>query len=123
MFPESFYQHLANHTLTRIKAGPQRERFTPIWVVRVGQRVFARSWNKSESGWFGSLQQTGVGQLQYGDTILSIRARQLPADDAVHAEIDAAYLSRYTQPENVPYAQGISQPEYAQYTMEFWVAD
>jgi hypothetical protein len=123
MFPTSFFEHLAHHTLTGIKAGPHRDRFTPIWIVRVGDRVFARSWNKSENGWMGSLLQTGTGQLQYGDTTLAFKAQRLAPDDAIHAAIDAAYLARYTQPANIPYAQGITQPDYAHYTMELLATD
>jgi hypothetical protein len=123
MFPDNFFHHLANHTLTGIKAGPDRDRFTPIWVVQVGQRVFARSWNKSESGWFGNLLQNGTGHLQFGNHTIAIRAKRLLPNDTIHSAIDAAYLARYTLPESIPYAQGISQPEYAHFTIEFFMAE
>ncbi len=118
MFPPSFYQHLQQVNHTGMRAGTQRQHFTPIWVVQVGGRVFARSWTKSETGWYATLLQTGTGHLQYGDHIIAITARRLPPDDALHAAINEAYLTRYNSPENIPYAQGIAQADYAHYTLE-----
>jgi hypothetical protein len=28
-------------------------RWTPIWVVRVGEQVYVRSWHRRDTGWFG----------------------------------------------------------------------
>jgi hypothetical protein len=117
-FPTDFHQHLEDHTLTGIKAGKDRTTFLNIWMVNVEGRVFARSWGKSNRSWFTTLLDEKTGQIKYGDKVLNIRAK--PCKDALmNTKIDHAYRTRYTTPENLPYAIGITQPEYADYTMEF----
>ena len=84
-------------------------------MVQVDGRIFARSWGKSERSWFTTLlKEPATGQIKFGDRIINITG--VPCKDtALNRLIDKAYLERYTTPENIPYAQGISQPEYADY--------
>lgn len=121
-FPASFYQHLRDHNLTGIKGGRERPTFLEIWMVEVNGRIFARSWNKSARSWFTAFQKTGEGEIKYGNEIIPVQGRQLKNDPKMTDLINKAYLERYTQPENIPYAKGISQPEYADHTMEFFYA-
>lgn len=117
-FPADFYEHLKTHTLTGIKAGAERTTFLNIWMVCVDKRIFARSWGKSERSWFTTLLKENKGQIKYGDKIITIAATPCK-DSFLNKKIDQAYLAKYTSPENIPYAVGITQPEYADYTMEF----
>ena len=117
-FPKDFYEHLKNHTLTGIKGGTEHVQFLEIWMVEVNGRVFARSWNQSQRSWFTAFLETGVGQIKYGGSILSIKGVKVDSKDLIHADINRAYLERYDQPENIHYAQGITQPEYTGFTME-----
>ncbi|MBN8684151.1 MAG: DUF2255 family protein [Chitinophagales bacterium] len=117
-FPPDFYEHLQINSLTGIKAGQNRSTFLDIWMVNVEGRIFARSWGKSEKSWFTTLQQEPFGQIQYGDKVLNIRGVKCE-DPNLNRQIDEAYLQRYTTEASRPYAIGISQPEYADYTMEF----
>lgn len=119
-FPSSFFDYLATHTLIEIKGGVERKSFLSIWMVNVGQRVFARSWNKSAKSWFTAFQETGLGQVKYGDQVLDIRGEKLGSDSSLHPLINQAYLEKYTQERNLFYAQGITQPEYAEFTLEFF---
>lgn len=116
-FPSSFYKHLQQNTLTGIKGGTSRTGFLNIWMVEVEGRVFARSWGKSERSWFTALQQEGVGEIQYGYQVLPIVGK-ICTDPEINKKINAAYLKRYSTPENKVYAKAITQPEYANYTME-----
>ena len=118
-FPEDFYEYLGNNTLTGIKGGFERPGFLDIWMVEVDGRVFARSWGKSARSWFSAFLATGAGEIRYGDRVIGVKGRQLTKDPHMNARIDRAYLEKYTQEENVYYAKGITQPEYADYTMEF----
>lgn len=117
-FPPGFYQYLEDNTLTGIKAGKDRTTFLNIWMVNVDGRIFARSWGKSTRSWFTTLLAEKTGQIKYGEHLLNITAVQCN-DPLLNAKIDQAYRLRYTTPENLPYAIGITQPEYADYTMEF----
>ncbi|PHR11482.1 MAG: hypothetical protein COA40_11040 [Aequorivita sp.] len=119
-FPEDFYSHLKNHNYTEIKGGIERNSFLEIWVVSVNKRVFARSWNKSARSWFTAFIDTGVGQLKYGDKVLNVKGTKLEPTSEIQKEINQAYLKRYNQKENIYYSEGITQPEYLEYTMEFF---
>ena len=122
-FPESLYRYLSNNTLIGIKGGTERSSFLDIWMVEVNGRVFARSWNKSPNSWFTEFIKSQKGQLKYGDVILEVEGQKLDANDPTNILIDSAYLEKYNQKENLKYAQGITQPEYADYTLEFFYID
>lgn len=122
-FPTDFYTHLKEQIYTWIKGGMERETFLDIWVVAVNNRVFARSWNKSPQSWFTAFLETGVGQLKYGDNIIDVTGKKLSSNAEIQEKINQAYLSRYNQKENNFYAEGIVQPEYLDYTMEFFYAE
>jgi hypothetical protein len=117
-FPDDFYRYLQEHSHVGIKVGPDRETFLNIWMVEVAGRVFARSWNRSLSGWFGSLLQGQSGAVRYGDQTLAVVGRRPSPSSDLMSEIDQAYLKRFTRPENVPYAEGIARPAYYAYTVE-----
>jgi hypothetical protein len=119
-FPSDFYQHLSDNSLTEIKGGTTRETFLEIWVVAVGGRVFARSWNKSPRSWFTAFISEGVGEIKFGEQVFKVTGKQLASDDPIHRAIDDRYLEIYDQPHNLMYSQGIAKPEYYGYTMEFF---
>ncbi|WP_010227439.1 DUF2255 family protein [Gillisia marina] len=121
-FPSEFYNYLESHPLIQIKGGTERDSFLNIWMVEVEGRIFARSWNKSARSWFTEFQKTGVGEIKYGSDIINVKGKKLEKQDPFNKLIDQAYLLKYTRPEKLKYAIGISQPEYADYTMEFFPA-
>lgn len=120
MFPKDFYVYVTNNSLIEIKGGITRPNFLKIWMVEVENRIFARSWNKSEKSWFTEFQKTGIGALRYGDQIIHVKGEKVDADNPINQKISEAYLKKYDQPENLKYSEGISQPEYFNYTMEFF---
>lgn len=122
MFPTDLYTYLRTNTLIGIKAGEDRKTFTSIWMVAVGERIFARSWNKSARSWFTTLLATGVGQIKYGDTVIDVTAQKLEPQPELTGAINDRYLKKYHQPNNVKYAVGIIQPDYEKYTVEFFPA-
>ncbi|MCG6187858.1 DUF2255 family protein [Maribellus maritimus] len=119
-FPQDFYQHLETHTLTGVKGGTERETFLNIWFITVEGRIFARSWNKSKRSWFTAFQETGTGEIKYGEKMMRVSGKKISANKELTLKINEAYLKRYSQPENIFYAEGIIQPEYENYTMEFF---
>ncbi len=121
-FPEEFYKHLEKYNYTEIKGGINRKTFLEIWVVSVENRIFARSWNKSERSWFTAFLETGVGQFKYGDQIIEVSGKKVEQEAEIHLKINEAYKKRYTEEENRYYVSGISQEEYFDYTMEFFYA-
>ena len=120
MFSKDFYTYLANNTLIEIKGGLTRPTFLKIWMVEVDNRIFARSWNKSENSWFTEFQKSGIGEIKFGDKIIRVTGEKIDADNPINKKISQAYIKKYNQPENLKYARGISKPEYFNYTMEFF---
>ncbi|MCM4156219.1 DUF2255 family protein [Gramella sp. AN32] len=119
MFPQDIYSYLKNNTLTEIKGGSSRKVFLPIWIVEVEHRLFARSWGQSEHSWYTEMLKFGIGQIKIGDIVFDVRGEKLGKNDPMQLRINQAYLSKYTQKENTMYAEGITKPEYADFTMEF----
>ncbi len=120
MFSKDFYTYLANNTLIEIKGGLTRPTFLKIWMVEVDNRIFARSWNKSENSWFTEFQKSGIGEIKFGDKVIRVTGEKIDADNPINKKISQAYIKKYNQPENLKYARGISKPEYFNYTMEFF---
>ena len=114
-----FLNFLDNNSLIGIKGGNDGHDFLDIWMVRIGDRIFARSWNKSDRSWFTAFLETGVGQIKFGDSIIDVKGEKLAPDAPIQVQINRAYLNKYSQPHNLPYAAGIVASEYVHYTMEF----
>ena len=123
MSNKELIEYLNNNTLIEIKGGLEREKFIEIWMVNVDNRIFARSWNKSKKSWFTEFQKIGVGQIKFGEKILNVFGKKTQKDDEINEKIDETYLRKYIQPENINYAKGITQPEYADYTMKFKIKE
>ena len=67
---------------------------TPIWVVRVGDEIFIRSYRGKNGRWFKAAQQNHEGEISAGG--VRKRVRFIDTDDAKTQEaIDEAYRSKY----------------------------
>jgi len=121
MINKELVEYLNNNTLIEIKGGLEREKYLKIWMVSVDNRFFARSWNKSKRSWFTEFQKVGVGQIKFGEKIINVFGKKVHKEDKLNIKIDEAYLRKYKQPENIEYVKGITQSEYADYTMEFLI--
>ena len=118
-FSEEFLQFLDENTLVEIKSGNHRTKFTEIWMIRIGKRVFARSWNRNVKGWMHDFLINNGGQIKYGQKVLNVTVRKIDKTDKINKDISKAYLNKYTQEYNLEYAKGISQKEYYDFTLEF----
>lgn len=119
-FPLEFFSYLRENSLIDIKGGNSYPKFLDIWIVHGSERVFARSWNKSERSWFTEFVKTGIGQIRYGNKILNVKGIKVDRDDPIQTKINLAYLERFTAKETLVYAEGIAKEEYFDYTMEFF---
>ena len=69
-------------------------RATPIWVVRVGDQIFIRSYRGQNGRWFKAAQQNHEGEISAGG--VRKRVRFIDTDDAETQEaVDGAYRSKY----------------------------
>ena len=67
--------------------------YTTIWVVRVGDAVYVRSYRGSDGGWYRAAVGTGRARLRAGNTGRDVGFET--ADDVDGATIDAAYRAKY----------------------------
>ena len=121
-FSDEFLQFLDENTLVEIKSGNHRTKFTEIWMIRIGKRVFARSWNRNVKGWMHDFLINNGGQIKYGQKVLNVTVRKIDKTDKINKDISKAYLNKYTQEYNIEYAKGISQIEYFDFTLEFKIS-
>jgi hypothetical protein len=70
-------------------------RFTTIWVVRVGDNPYVRSWRGRDGDWFRAVRRRPEGRIRAGGLTRDV-AFQEP-DDADHAAIDRAYQEKYAR--------------------------
>jgi hypothetical protein len=68
-------------------------RYVTIWVVRTGDEIYVRSAYGSENPWYRRALASGIGRIRAGAVERDVAL--IPADDADHAAIDAAYHTKY----------------------------
>jgi hypothetical protein len=64
-----------------------------IWVVRVGDDLYVRSWRGPTGGWFRGAQQTHEGHIRAGGVVKDVTL--VDADESLNDAIDAAYRTKY----------------------------
>jgi hypothetical protein len=67
--------------------------FTTIWVVRVGDDLYVRSYRGRGSTWFRSVLQRPEGRIRAGGFTRDVAFAEPEAAD--HDAIDQAYRSKY----------------------------
>lgn len=97
--------HDAVEVAIRTSASPGRG--IVIWIVVVGDGVFARSFRGPGAKWYVAAVADGQAALELGDRQLPVRVT-LVADPAVIGEVSAAYLAKYA---TSPYAKEMVRTE------------
>jgi len=65
----------------------------PIWVVRVGEELYARSWRGASGSWYRTACSTHEGHVSAGGVQRDVSLADV--GDDVDEAIDAAYRSKY----------------------------
>jgi hypothetical protein len=73
-------------------AGSTR-RPTTIWVVRVGDELFVRSYHGRTGGWFSRALRSHEGHIRAGGVERDVRL--LEPDAELRNEVDEAYRAKY----------------------------
>jgi hypothetical protein len=71
------------------------DRYTTIWVVRVGDDLYVRSVRGARGGWYRHALQTHTGRIRSGGIERDVAFTQ--AADAPHEAIDHGYRSKYAR--------------------------
>jgi hypothetical protein len=80
------------HIAPRRKDGTLRPA-VPIWVVRVGDELYVRSWRGDDGSWYRAAQTSGEGHISAGGVERDVA--YVPAGDEVNDAVDDAYRQKY----------------------------
>ena len=68
-------------------------RTVPIWVVRVGEELYVRSWRGPDGAWFRAARASQAGRISAGGVEKDVVLRD--AEERAGDAIDAAYRQKY----------------------------
>ena len=80
--------------LTTLRSDGTPRKPVTIWVVRIGDDLFIRSWRGQSAAWFRSAQARHEGHIHAGGVDKDVRFAS--ADTRINGELDAAYRTKYT---------------------------
>jgi hypothetical protein len=66
----------------------------PIWVVRVGDKLYVRSYRGPSGGWYRRARFSGSGRIRSGRDEFRVRFSEVAAPE-LRAQIDEAYRVKY----------------------------
>ena len=116
-FADSVVEAIRDAKVLGVRAGTEH-RYTGVWVVVVGGRVFVRSWNDKPTGWFRAFRKQAGGTIQVGALEIPVRAR--PARGARMREaVTAALGEKYNTKASRKWVEGFAEPARALTTLEF----
>lgn len=117
--PRSIVAAVNASKILGVKAGVRSDhRFTGVWPVVVGDRVFARSWGLKPGGWFDTFVADPLGTIQVGDRKLAVRAVRVRSERLRDA-VEAAYADKYNTPAARKWVRGFRTERRRQATIEF----
>ena len=67
--------------------------YTPIWVVRIGDELFVRSWRGVSGAWYRHARQRPDGRIRVSGTEQDVTVQL--SQTAPDAAIDRAYQAKY----------------------------
>ena len=70
-------------------------RTVTIWVVRVGDELYIRSWRGTRGAWYGSAQRRRAGRIHAGGVDHDVALAR--AEENVNGPVDDAYRTKYAQ--------------------------
>ncbi len=100
-----------------IWAGTEPHRFTGIWFVLVGDRVFVRPWNDKPGGWHRAFRRESRGTVAVSEREVAVRARKV-AGKRLLDTIDSAYAEKYDTKASQKWVRGFSTPRRRKRTTE-----
>jgi len=101
-----------------VRVGPEGHRFTPVWVVAVNDRLFARSWGLDPRGWNARAVDVPEVTIELGGTELPALAARVTAD-LTNDEVDDAYRAKYHTAASAKYVADMTSAQSRNSTVEF----
>lgn len=102
-----------------VRAGARStHRFTGVWVVAFGGRVFARSWERRPGGWFRTFLDDPLGVIEVGSRRIRVRAIRHRSKRICDA-VERGYAQKYSTAGSLKYVRGFRTPRRREATIEF----
>ena len=116
-FSKKTVEDLRNAKILGVRAGTEH-RYTGVWVIVVGDRVFARSWSDKPTGWFRAFRKEPLGTIQVGDREIRVRAKLVRGARMLDA-ITIAFGEKYNTKGSQKWVEGFAEPTRVATTLEF----
>ena len=81
--------------IAALRADGSLRPYTTIWVVRIGDGLYVRSYRGRDSAWFQSVLRRPEGRIQAGGLTRDVTLAE--PEDADQAAIDQAYRAKYSR--------------------------
>ena len=102
-----------------VRAGPRStHKFTGVWPVVIGGRVFARSWSLKDGGWYRTFLDDPRGAIQVGARVIRVRAVPVRSE-RIRDAVEQAYAAKYPTPGSRTFVRGFRTKRRREATMEF----
>jgi hypothetical protein len=119
-FSKSFLKCINETQITSVRTGKDREKFTGIWMVEVGGRIFGRSYYGAERSWYTTLLKGDSGDIKCGKEIIPVMGMKPLDINTINKAINKAYEKKYlVKAYNKKWVDGLAEPERVARTMEF----
>ncbi len=73
----------------------------PVWIVRVGDDLYIRSWRGTSGAWFRTAQASHQGVIRTGGTAREVTFVE-ETDPSINDRIDDAYRAKYRHSSYLP---------------------
>jgi hypothetical protein len=78
------------------RADGSLRRWVPIWVVRVDENVYVRTWYRRADGWFGHAIESVGARIRVPDVQADVTIADVGSDSPdPRADVDDAYRRKY----------------------------
>jgi hypothetical protein len=116
-FSKKTIEDLSKAKILGVRAGTEH-RYTGVWVIVVGDRVFARSWSDKPTGWFRAFRNQPSGMIQVGEREIPVRAKLVRSARTL-AAITVAFGEKYNTKASQKWVEGFAEPTRVATTLEF----
>jgi len=119
-FSKAFLKCIRETQISSVRVGKDRTRFTGIWMVEIGGRIFGCSYYGAERSWYTALASGEAGDIKCGKEIIPIKGAKPKDIKSITGAINKAYEKKYlVKASNKKWVDGLAEPERVARTMEF----
>jgi len=116
-FSAKLVEVLRKAKIIGVRSGTEH-RYTGVWVVVVGNRVFARSWSDNPTGWFRAFKKEPNGTVQVEKIEIPVKAK-LVRSARIRDSVTAAFAEKYNTKGSLKWVEGFREPQRVVTTVEF----